>query len=151
MFVNVLVGGLLTLAAPVLALVLRDRIDAEYKQRAKEMAPDVVRQAAEKAAPKLDEMIEDFATRLDAWVVNAGEELHREVLEVLTSARIQREGGEKDEATILTDVETQQRLLDEAIANVETLRKGLWQTDKVRIADAPLPAAVPAAEAAPPA
>ena len=151
MFVNVLVGGLLTLAAPVLALVLRDRIDAEYKQRAKEMAPDVVRQAAEKAAPKLDEMIEDFATRLDAWVVNAGEELHREVLEVLTSARIQREGGEKDEATILTDVETQQRLLDEAIANVETLRKGLWQTDKVRIADAPLPAAAPAAEAAPPA
>jgi len=151
MFVNVLVGGLLTLAAPVLALVLRDRIDAEYKQRAKEMAPDVVRQAAEKAAPKLDEMIEDFATRLDAWVVNAGEELHREVLEVLTSARIQREGGEKDEATILTDVETQQRLLDEAIVNVESLRKGLWQTDKVRIADAPLPSAAPAAEAAPPA
>ena len=151
MFVNVLVGGLLTLAAPVLALVLRDRIDAEYKQRAKEMAPDVVRQAAEKAAPKLDEMIEDFATRLDAWVVNAGEELHREVLEVLTAARIQREGGEKDEATILTDVETQQRLLDEAIVNVETLRKGLWQTDKVRIADAPLPHAAPAAEAAPPA
>jgi GTP-binding protein EngB required for normal cell division len=150
MFVNVLVGGLLTLAAPVLALVLRDRIDAEYKQRAKEMAPDVVRQAAEKAAPKLDEMIEDFAARLDAWVVNAGEELHREVLEVLTSARIQREGGEKDEATILTDVETQQRLLDEAIVNVETLRKGLWQTDKVRIADAPMPPPT-TAEAAPPA
>lgn len=135
MFVNVLVGGLLTLAAPVLALVLRDRIDAEYKQRAKELAPDVVRQAAEKAAPKLDEMIDDFANRLDAWVVNAGEELHREVLEVLTSARTQREAGEKDESQVLAEVEAQQKLLDEAVANVETLRKGLWQTEKVRVAE----------------
>jgi len=119
----------------VLALVLRDRIDAEYKQRAKELAPDVVRQAAEKAAPKLDEMIDDFANRLDAWVVNAGEELHREVLEVLTSARTQREAGEKDESQVLAEVEAQQKLLDEAVANVETLRKGLWQTEKVRVAE----------------
>ncbi len=152
MFVNVLVGGLLTLAAPVLALVLRDRIDAEYKQRAKELAPDVVRQAAERAAPKLDEMVDEFASRLDAWVVNAGEELHREVLEVLTSARTQREGGTKDESQVLADVETQQRLLDEAIVNVEALRKGLWQTEKVRVADAAPPAlAATATEAAPPA
>lgn len=152
MFVNVLVGGLLTLAAPVLALVLRDRIDAEYKQRAKELAPDVVRQAAERAAPKLDEMIDEFASRLDAWVVNAGEELHREVLEVLTSARTQREGGTKDESQVLADVEIQQKLLDEAIVNVEALRKGLWQTEKVRVADAAPPAvAATATEAAPPA
>ncbi len=144
MFVNVLVGGLLTLAAPVLALVLRDRIDAEYKKRAKELAPDVVRQAAEKAAPKLDEMIEDFASRLDAWVVSAGEELHREVLEVLTSARTQREAGERDVSVVLAEVEAQQTLLDAAVANVERLRSGLWQPEKVRVA-------VPAQEqAAPP-
>ncbi|HRH00570.1 MAG TPA: dynamin family protein, partial [Polyangiaceae bacterium] len=130
MFVNVLVGGILTLAAPVLALVLRDRIDAEYKKRAKELAPDVVRQAAEKAAPKLDEMIDDFATRLDAWVVTAGEELHREVLEVLSAAKVQRETGEKDVAQVLAEVETQQALLDEAVGNVERIRAGLWQPDK---------------------
>ncbi len=160
MFVNVLVGGLLTLAAPVLALVLRDRIDAEYKNRAKEMAPEVVRQAAEKAAPKLDEMIEDFATRLDAWVVNAGEELHREVLEVLTSARVQREAGEQTESAVLVEVEAQQKLLDEANATVERLRAGLWASDKaekVRVAadlppGAPAPPAAPAApQASPPA
>lgn len=160
MFVNVLVGGLLTLAAPVLALVLRDRIDAEYKNRAKEMAPEVVRQAAEKAAPKLDEMIEDFATRLDAWVVNAGEELHREVLEVLTSARVQREAGEQSESAVLVEVEAQQKLLDEANATVERLRAGLWASDKaekVRVAadlppDAPVAPPAPAApQASPPA
>ncbi len=160
MFVNVLVGGLLTLAAPVLALVLRDRIDAEYKNRAKEMAPEVVRQAAEKAAPKLDEMIDDFAARLDAWVVNAGEELHREVLEVLSSARVQREAGEQTEAAILVEVEAQQKLLDEANATVERLRAGLWaneKAEKVRVAadlppDAPVaPPAPPAPQASPPA
>ena len=134
MFVNVLVGGFFTLVASVLALVLRDRIDAEYKKRAKELAPDVVRQAAEKAAPKLDEMIDDFAGRLDAWVVTAGEELHREVLEVLSAAKVQRETGEKDVAQVLTEVETQQALLDEAVSNVERIRASLWQPDRVRIA-----------------
>lgn len=146
MFVNVLVGGLLTLAAPVLALVLRDRIDAEYKKRAKELAPDVVRQAAEKAAPKLDEMIDEFAARLDAWVVTAGEELHREVLEVLSAAKTQRETGEKDVAQVLAEVEAQQTSLNEAVANVERIRAGLWQPEKVRVAisaDAP-PAHAPA-------
>lgn len=154
MFVNVLVGGILTLAAPVLALVLRDRIDAEYKKRAKELAPDVVRQAAEKAAPKLDEMIDDFATRLDAWVVTAGEELHREVLEVLSAAKVQRETGEKDVAQVLAEVETQQALLDEAVGNVERIRAGLWQPDKVRVAtpaEPAAPAAAPPAPTAPPA
>ncbi len=149
MFVNVLVGGILTLAAPVLALVLRDRIDAEYKKRAKELAPDVVRQAAEKAAPKLDEMIDDFATRLDAWVVTAGEELHREVLEVLSAAKAQRETGEKDVAQVLAEVETQQALLDEAVGNVERIRAGLWQPDKVRVATSAEPAAEAPSPAAP--
>jgi hypothetical protein len=124
------------------------------------MAPEVVRQAAEKAAPKLDEMIEDFATRLDAWVVNAGEELHREVLEVLTSARVQREAGEQTESAVLVEVEAQQKLLDEANATVERLRAGLWASDKaekVRVAadlppGAPAPPAAPAApQASPPA
>ena len=32
---------------------------------------------------KIDEMIEDFAKKLDTWVVTAGEELYREILEVL--------------------------------------------------------------------
>ena len=38
-----------------------------------------------KIGPKLDEMIQEFAARLDAWVVTAGEELHREVIEVLSA------------------------------------------------------------------
>ena len=39
LFVNTLVGGVLTLAAPVLALVLRGRVATEVKAEAKEQAP----------------------------------------------------------------------------------------------------------------
>ena len=97
LFFNVFVGLALIAAAPVLAIVFKDKVDAEYKKRAKEVAPDVVRQAAERIGPKLDEMLEEFAQKLDAWVVSAGEELHREVLEVLNATKDAREKGGKDE------------------------------------------------------
>jgi small GTP-binding protein len=148
-FVNFMVGGLLTLAAPVLALVVRDRVDAEYKKQAKEKAPDVVREAAKQVGPKLDEMIEDFASRLDAWVVTAGEELYREVLEVLNATREARKGGEKDEASTRAVVEEQEKRLGVAKKRVEDLRVALWAPkgeapaepetpgDRVRVADTP--------------
>ena len=140
LFVNVMVGGLLTVAAPILALVLRDRIDAEYKQRAKDEAPNVLRQAAKQVGPKIDEMIEDFAKKLDAWVVTAGQELYQEILEVLNASRDARARGEQDEAAAKAEVDEQEARLEKARANVESLRAALWlRADapggKVRIAD----------------
>jgi ribosome biogenesis GTPase A len=147
--VNVLVGGLLTVAAPVLAFVLKDKIDEEYKNRAKELAPGVIRQAAEKAGPKMDELIDDFAKKLDAWVVTAGEELHREVLEVLEAARDARTKGGSDEDKARADIDANATALDKAKARVAELRASLWQAkepaEKVRVADA---AAAPAATTA---
>lgn len=139
LFVNVMVGGLLTVAAPILALVLRDRIDAEYKKRAKEEAPEVLRQAAKQVGPKIDEMIEDFAKKLDAWVVTAGEELYREILEVLNAARDARAKGEKDEAAAKAEVDAQETRLARARDRVEQLRTALWvpadAAAKVRVAE----------------
>jgi small GTP-binding protein len=137
MFVNFLAGGLLTLAAPVLAILVRDRVDAEYKKRAKEMAPDVIREAAKQIGPKLDEMIEDFAKKLDAWVVTASEELFREVLEVLNATRDARKAGAHDEATAKAEVDAQDARLAKARTRVEELRTSLWAPkDKVRVAEA---------------
>ena len=39
LFVNTLVGGLLTLAAPILAVVLKERVAGEIKAQAKKNAP----------------------------------------------------------------------------------------------------------------
>ncbi|HEY8076705.1 MAG TPA: dynamin family protein [Labilithrix sp.] len=136
MFVNFMVGGLLTLAAPVLAILVRDRVDAEYKKRAKEQAPDVIREAAKQVGPKLDEMIEDFAKKLDAWVVNAGEELYREVLEVLNATKDARAKTGHDEVSAKADVEAQEKRLAAAKKRVEDLRTALWAPkEKVRVAD----------------
>ena len=126
MFANVLLGGLLALAAPVLAVVVKDKVDEEYRKRAKEEAPHVLRAAAARAAPKLDEMIDEFAARLEAWVVTAGEELHREILEVLRTARAARAGGNGDDTALSKETEEQQARVTAAVAKVEALRAALW-------------------------
>jgi small GTP-binding protein len=137
---SLMIGAAIALlGAPALALFVRDRIDAEYKKQAKEQAPDIIRSAAKQVGPKLDEMIEDFAKKLDAWVVTAGEELYREILEVLNAARDARAKGDKDEAAAKAEVDAQEQRLDKAKGRVEELRSALWapKEQKVRVADAP--------------
>ncbi|MCL2725075.1 MAG: dynamin family protein [Polyangiaceae bacterium] len=133
--VNFVAGGMLVLAAPLLALAVRDRVDAEYKKRAKEEAPEIIRHASKQIGPKLEEMIEDFAKKLDAWVVTAGEELYREILEVLDAAREARASGEKDEAAARAEVDAWAARLDKARGRVEELRAALWgPKEHVRVA-----------------
>lgn len=137
---SLMIGAVIALlGAPALALFVRDRIDAEYKKQAKEQAPDIIRAAAKQIAPKLDEMIEDFAKKLDAWVVSAGEELYREILEVLNATRDARLKGDQDEAAAKAEVDAAEGRLTKAQSRVEELRAALWTPKadaKVRVADA---------------
>ncbi len=126
MFANALLGGMLALAAPILALVVKDRVEGEYKKRAKDLAPEVLRGAASKVAPRLDEMIDEFGGKLDAWVVTAGEELHREVLEVLHAAQDARKSGAKNEAEAHLEIEEHATKLDKVMARINDLRAALW-------------------------
>ncbi len=144
-FVNLMLGGILIAAAPVVAYMLRGRIEGEYKKKAKELAPDVVRQAATKVGPKLDEIIDEFANKLDAWVVSASEELYREVLEVLRSAQDARKLGGKDEAEVSKDIEAQATQLVAAQKRLDTMRQALWSPlERVRVAATEISAAPPA-------
>jgi small GTP-binding protein len=126
MFANLLLGGLLTAAAPVLALVLKSKADEEYRKKALEAAPGVLRAVGEKIGPKLDAMIDEVAQKLDAWVVAAGHELHREVLEVLHATRDARAQGAGDEAEAGRLVDAQSARLDGAMKRITELRAGLW-------------------------
>jgi len=126
MFANVLLGGLLALAAPVLAVVVKDRVDGEYRKRAKVLAPEVLRAAAAKVGPKLDEMIDEFAQRLETWVVTAGEELHREVLEVLHATRAGKADGSVDGELLAQQTEDQAARVELVIAKIGGLRSALW-------------------------
>jgi hypothetical protein len=94
MAVNLMAGGILAIAGPaIFAMFARGKIHEEFKRRAQELAPEVMRETARQVAPKLDALVSDFAQKLDTWVVGAGEELHREVVEVLRAARDARGSG----------------------------------------------------------
>src|SRR6202022_3226514 len=105
MAVNLMAGGVLAVAGPaIFAMFARGKIHEELKKRANELAPEVMRETAKKVAPKLDELVEEFAQKLDGWVVSAGEELHRGVVEVLRATRDARGAGQNDEATATAGV-----------------------------------------------
>lgn len=137
MAVNLMAGGILAVAGPaIFAMFARGKIHEEFKKRAKEMAPDVMRETAKKVAPKLDALIEEFAQKLDAWVVNAGEELHREVVEVLKATKEAREAGHTDEAAANAAVEGQAAALAKVTERIEKLRGELWSPrERVRVTD----------------
>jgi small GTP-binding protein len=133
MAVNLMAGGVLAIAGPaIFAMFARGKIHEEFKKRANELAPEVMRETAKKVAPKLDAMIEEFAQKLDAWVVTAGQELHREIVEVLRATKDARDAGEGDEAKANASVEGQVAALAKVEERIEKLRAGLW-APRVRI------------------
>ncbi len=71
-------------------------------------------------------MVNQFASRLDAWVVTAGEELHREVIEVLTSSRTEREKSQPSTEDAVKECDAQADRLVSVNTRLEGLRASLW-------------------------
>jgi small GTP-binding protein len=131
LFVNGLVGGLLTAAAPVLAFILRGRVGQEIKNEAKEQAPLAVDRVAKLLAPKLDEFVDGFAARLKEFIAEAGDALARGISEVLDRAL--RERREHDVAvdthpeTVAIDASVHDlKTIDERIADI---RQRVWMPE----------------------
>ncbi|MCA9594120.1 MAG: dynamin family protein [Myxococcales bacterium] len=125
LFANALLGGLLIAAAPALALWNRGRTEAEMKKRALELAPVVLRETAAKVGPKIDQMVDEFAERLDQWVVTAGQELHKEIIEVLAAVQTERRDGSADRDQELEACTRGETRLAEVRARLEELRAAL--------------------------
>jgi small GTP-binding protein len=137
MAINLMVGGLLAIAGPaILAMFARGKIHEEFKRRAKELGPEVMRETAAKVGPKLESLIDEFVTKLDAWVVSAGLEVHREVVEVLQATKEARRGGQEDEAKAMADVQKEAASLAAVTGRIERLRADLAVPhERMRIAD----------------
>jgi GTPase Era involved in 16S rRNA processing len=143
LFVNGVVGGLLTVAAPVLAFILRGRVGQEIKQEAKQQAPLAIDRVAALLGPKLDEFVDTFAGRLSDFVAEAGEALARGIAEVLDRALRERRthdvAVEAHPETVAIEAGVRElRAIDERIADI---RQRLWTVDA--------PETAPAAPAAP--
>ncbi len=122
LFANAMLGGLLLVAAPALALYNRDKTETLVRQRALEIAPSVIRGVAGSVGPKIDAMVDEFAERLDGWIVTAGQELHQEVIEVLknvSSARLSGEGDHEREAALCDRLERELSRLAERLTELK--------------------------------
>ncbi len=118
LFVNALAGGLLTLAAPILAIVLKSKIAGDIRVQAKEKVPAAVLHAAEAMRPHFDKVVDDFAKRLSEFVSNAGNTLYKGISEILDRTMMERRDAG-------THVDTLKQSTTEQIAAVGAVRKGL--------------------------
>jgi small GTP-binding protein len=126
LFVNTLVGGLLTLAAPILALLLKDRVSGEIKTQAKKGIEEVVDRAGAAIGPKFEQIVDDFQMRLADFVTAAGEALHSGIGEVLDRALAERRAQGVDVAVRDEELAKQLQRLDEIEQRMTRLREKLW-------------------------
>jgi hypothetical protein len=122
-----LVGGLLIVAAPVLALVFKDRIDKEVKKKAMANAPDVVRQVARKIEPELAATIDQFGEKLGEFVATATEDLRRSMIEVLNSTKVALADAKADVAPPLREVDELLQVARTHTEKLEAMRAKLWE------------------------
>jgi GTPase SAR1 family protein len=130
LFVNSLVGGVMALAAPLLAIVLRGKIGREIQAEARERAPAAIDRVASVLAPKLDEAVDTFAARLSEFVAQAGAALARGIAEVLDRALAEKraataEASVSAEAGKIDGAERELKSVDEQMADV---RQAIWET-----------------------
>ncbi len=120
LFVNVLAGGLLTLAAPILAIVLKSKVSGDIRKQAKEKVPGAILHAAQAMRPHFESCVDEFADRLREFVTTAGNALYRGIGEVLERTISERRlhGGEAAELKAATV---------EQIAQVVAIRTGLGE------------------------
>lgn len=104
LFANALVGGLLTLAAPVLAFFLRDKVDARVKGRAREEGVRAIEEASVRVEEEMLRVINEYGDSLKDFVETAGDRLYQQIEEVLE--QVQKERAETEDLDALrADVE----------------------------------------------
>src|SRR5262249_10745968 len=126
LFVNTLVGGLLALSAPILAVVVKSKVDREVKEQAKQRAPEVLDKAAAALSPKLSQTVDDFADRLQDFVTAAGSSLARSVEEVLARALAERQSAGADAEGARAELLQEAAAVGEIEKTFTGLRERLW-------------------------
>jgi hypothetical protein len=128
LFVDGLVGGVLTLAAPVLAFVLRGKLAAEVKTEAKAQAPLAVDRVAAVVGPKLDEIVDGFGARLLEFVAQAGDTLARGIAEVLDRALAERRAsaGKTDARADAAGIDAELAELKKLDERITDIRQKVW-------------------------
>ncbi|MCK5800416.1 MAG: dynamin family protein [Deltaproteobacteria bacterium] len=128
LFVNTFVGGLLTLAAPLLAVVFREKLGGQVKKQAKKQAPEAIRRAGDAMGPRFEEIVDRFVERLQDFIISAGSALHRGISEILDRALAERRTRSADAHVAQDDLNAQSTELAEIDRHLDDLREALWQS-----------------------
>lgn len=126
LFVNTLAGGLLTLAAPVLAIIVKSKVSGDIKEQAKERAPGVILKAGETMKPFFDECIDDFGMRLRNFVTTAGVNLYKGITEVLEKTVEERKEGADVIVSLVESTRADSLDIVHLRAALDKARDGIW-------------------------
>jgi Skp family chaperone for outer membrane proteins len=125
-FINALVGGLIALATPVVAYVLKGRLDAQVKSKAGKAGDDAIRTVAAKAEGELVAMIEDFGERLRQFVDDAGDRLYRQIEEALQAVLAERDATGGNAALLDEKAAETESSVAREISELSEERQKLW-------------------------
>ena len=126
-FVNALAGGLLTLAAPILSIILKSKVAGDIREQAKERVPGVILKAADAMGPHFGTAVDDFARRLSEFVTAAGNTLYRGISEILDQTIAERRRGESASRAVHAETGAKVREVAQIRAKVQALRDELWK------------------------
>jgi phage shock protein A len=129
LFVSTLAGGLLTLAAPILAIILKSKVAGDIREQAKDRAPEAIVRAADALRPHLDRCVDEFGERLSDFVTSAGTTLYRGITEVLEQAVDERSHREDELEPLRADVQRQAAAVAELRRALERLRSVIWAAE----------------------
>jgi GTPase Era involved in 16S rRNA processing len=136
LFVNTLAGGLLTLAAPILAIVLKSKVAGDIREQAKAKVPGAILKAAEAMRPHFDACIDDFAKRLGEFVASAGNTLYRGISEILDRSMAERRDRGAEIGSLREGTEQMIVQVAAARAALTQLREGIWDRPGPSLVDA---------------
>jgi predicted GTPase len=127
LFVNTLAGGLLTLAAPILAIVLKSKVAGDIREQAKARVPSAILRAADAMAPHFAATIDGFGGRLSGFVSAAGDTLYRGISEVLDQTVEEKRRGGADLAKLRGEVTALGQRTEAIATGLTELRATLWR------------------------
>jgi small GTP-binding protein len=124
---SVLVGGLVLLATPLLALFVKDRVDKRVKALAKEEGDRAIREAGARVEEEMVQVIDDYGSRLKAFVEAAGDRLYQQIDEVLHQVITEVADANVDRGALDTDAAAAEARVAKISAELVALRTELTE------------------------
>lgn len=122
---GVFVGGLVMLAAPLLAVVVRDRVEERTREMARNEGVRAVKEAGANVEAETVRVIEDYGEKLKRFVEHAGDRLYQQIDETLQQVSRDTSDGDIDRKDLDARAEAALKDADDIMVGLKLLRDEL--------------------------